>query len=249
MAFEPRQRTISMGAGVDSRAGVDEGLRRYMLRVYNYMALGIALTGVIAFAVANTPAVLQLLYARSATGGIESTGLGYLVMFAPLAFVLIISFGINRLSTPAVQALFWAFAAVMGLSLTNIFLAYTGTSIARVFFITAAAFAALSLYGYTTKKDLSGMGTFLFMGLIGIIVASIVNIFLASSMMHFIISVVGVLVFAGLTAYDTQNIKSEYQVSDSGEVAEKKAISGALRLYLDFINMFIMLLSLFGNRE
>lgn len=248
MAFEPRQRTISMGAGVDSRAGVDEGLRRYMLRVYNYMALGIALTGVISFTVANTPAVLQLFYAQTATG-IQPTILAYIAMFAPLAFVLIISFGINRLSTPAVQALFWAFAAVMGLSLTHIFISYTGTSIARVFFITAAAFAALSLYGYTTKKDLSGMGTFLFMGLIGIIVASIVNIFLASSMMHFIISVVGVLVFAGLTAYDTQNIKSEYQLSDSGEIAEKKAISGALRLYLDFINMFIMLLSLFGNRE
>ena len=137
----------------------------------------------------------------------------------------------------------------MGLSLSYIFMVYTGGSIARVFFITASAFAALSLYGYTTKKDLSGWGTFLFMGLIGIIIASIVNIFVGSGMLHFIISVAGVLVFAGLTAYDTQNIKSEYMVSDSGEVAEKKAISGALRLYLDFINLFIMLLSLFGNRE
>ena len=147
------------------------------------------------------------------------------------------------------QILFWAFAGTMGLSLASIFIVYTDTSIARVFFITASAFAALSIYGYTTKKDLSGWGTFLFMGLIGIIIASIVNIFVASSMMHFIISVAGVLVFAGLTAYDTQNIKSEYMVSDSGEVTEKKAISGALRLYLDFINLFIMLLSLFGNRE
>jgi hypothetical protein len=147
------------------------------------------------------------------------------------------------------QLLFWAFAGAMGLSLSSIFIAYTGASITRVFFITASAFAALSIYGYTTKKDLSGWGTFLFMGLIGIIIASIVNIFLASSMMHFIITVGGVLVFAGLTAYDTQKIKSEYMVSDSGELAEKKAVSGALRLYLDFINLFIMLLHLFGNRE
>jgi len=230
-----------MGAGVDSRAGIDEGLRRYMLRVYNYMTLGLALTGVVAFAISSSPAAMQVIFGNQL--------ISWVVMLAPLAFVMVISFGINKLSTPVIQLLFWTFAGVMGLSLSSIFIVYTGTSIARVFFVTAAAFAALSLYGYTTKKDLSGMGTFLFMGLIGIIIASVVNIFLASSMMHFIISVVGVLVFAGLTAYDTQNIKSEYQISDSGEVAEKKAISGALRLYLDFINMFIMLLSLFGNRE
>ena len=240
MALKPRQRAFSMGTGVDSRVDVDEGLRRYMLRVYNYMMLGLALTGVVAFAVASSPAALQLIF---------GTPLMWVVMLAPLAFVMILSFGLHRLSTPMTQLLFWAFAGAMGLSLSSIFIAYTGASITRVFFITASAFAALSIYGYTTKKDLSGWGTFLFMGLIGIIIASIVNIFLASSMMHFIITVGGVLVFAGLTAYDTQKIKSEYLVSDSGEVAEKKAVSGALRLYLDFINLFIMLLHLFGNRE
>ena len=230
-----------MGAGVDSRAGIDEGLRRYMLRVYNYMTLGLALTGVVAFAMSNSQTAMQVVFGNQL--------LAWVVMLAPLAFVLVISFGINKLSTPVVQLLFWAFAGVMGLSLSSIFIVYTGTSIARVFFITASVFAAMSLYGYTTKKDLSGWGTFLFMGLIGIIIASIVNIFLASSMMHFIISIAGVLVFTGLTAYDTQNIKAEYQISDSGEIAEKKAISGALRLYLDFINLFIMLLHLFGSRE
>ena len=240
MALEPRQRTISMGKRTEGRADIDEGLRSYMLRVYNYMALGVALTGVVAFAVASSPAALQVIF---------GTPLQWVVMLAPFAFILVLSFGLNRLSAPMAQILFWAFAGTMGLSLASIFIVYTDTSIARVFFITASAFAALSIYGYTTKKDLSGWGTFLFMGLIGIIIASIVNIFVASSMMHFIISVAGVLVFAGLTAYDTQNIKSEYMVSDSGEVTEKKAISGALRLYLDFINLFIMLLSLFGNRE
>ena len=229
-----------MGAGVDSRVDVDDGLRRYMLRVYNYMMLGLALTGVVAFAVSSSPAAMQLIF---------GTPLMWGVMLAPLAFVMILSFGLHRLSTPMTQLLFRAFAGAMGLSLSSIFIAYTGASITRVFFITASAFAALSIYGYTTKKDLSGWGSFLFMGLIGIIIASIVNIFLASSMMHFIITVGGVLVFAGLTAYDTQKIKSEYMVSDSGEVAEKKAVSGALRLYLDFINLFIMLLHLFGNRE
>ena len=240
MALKSRQRAFSMGAGVDSRVDVDEGLRRYMLRVYNYMMLGLALTGVVAFAVSSSPAAMQLIF---------GTPLMWVVMLAPLAFVMILSFGLHRLSTPMTQLLFWAFAGAMGLSLSSIFIAYTGASITRVFFITASAFAALSIYGYTTKKDLSGWGTFLFMGLIGIIIASIVNIFLASSMMHFIITVGGVLVFAGLTAYDTQKIKSEYMVSDSGELAEKKAVSGALRLYLDFINLFIMLLHLFGNRE
>ncbi len=241
MALEPRQRTISMGAGVDSRAGIDEGLRRYMLRVYNYMALGVALTGVVAFAVSSSPEAIQFIFGN--------TLIRWAVMLAPLAFIMILSFGLHKLSMPATQLLFWAFAGVMGLSLSSIFIVYSLPSITRIFFITASAFAALSLFGYTTKKDLSGMGTFLFLGLVGFIIDSVVNIFLASSMMHFIISVVGVLVFAGLTAYDTQKIKSEYHISDSGEVAEKKAISGALRLYLDFINMFIMLLSLFGSRD
>ena len=241
MAMEPRQRTISLGNRAETRTDIDEGLRRYMLRVYNYMTLGLALTGVVAFAVSSSPAAMQIIFGNQL--------MTWVVMLAPLAFVLVISFGIHKLSTPTVQLLFWAFAGVMGLSLSSIFIVYTGTSVARVFFITASVFAAMSIYGYTTKKDLSGWGTFLFMGLIGIVIASIVNIFLASSMMQFIISIAGVLVFTGLTAYDTQNIKSEYRVSDSGEIAEKKAISGALRLYLDFINLFIMLLHLFGNRD
>ena len=174
--------------------------------------------------------------------------LAYIAMFSPLAFVLILSFGIQRMKAATAQLVFWLFSGVMGLSLTHIFLTYTGTSIVRVFFISASVFAAMSLYGYTTKRDLSGWGSFLFMGLIGIIVASIVNIFLASPMMHFVISAIGVLVFVGLTAYDTQGIKNTYDVSDSGEVTQKKAIYGALRLYLDFINLFLMLLHLFGRR-
>ena len=169
-------------------------------------------------------------------------------MFSPIAFVLILSFGIQKMKAATAQLVFWVFAGVMGLSITHIFLTYTGASIVRVFFISASLFAAMSLYGYTTKRDLSGMGSFLFMGLIGIVIASVVNIFLASTMMHFIISVIGVLVFVGLTAYDTQGIKETYNVSDSGEVMQKKAIYGALRLYLDFINLFLMLLHLFGRR-
>lgn len=248
MALEPQQRTASFGNRVDSSAGVDEGLRSYMLRVYNYMTLGLALTGVVAFTVANTPALLQLFYQQT-PGGIAPTMLAYIAMFSPLAFVLVLSFGINKLSAPAVQALFWAFAGVMGLSLTHVFIVYTGTSIARVFFITASMFAAMSLYGYTTKKDLSGMGSFLMMGLIGVIIAMVVNWFLQSAMMEFIISIVGVLIFVGFTAYDTQKIKSEYNVNDSGAIMQKKAVYGALNLYLDFINIFLFLLHLFGSRE
>ena len=230
-----------------SEARIDQGLRQYMVRVYNYMALGVGLTGVLAYVVANT-SLINLFY-NVQGGAIAPTGLGYLVMFAPLAFILVLSFGINRLSPAAAQALFWTFCGVMGLSLANIFITYTGTSIARVFFVTAIAFGSLSLYGYTTKRNLSSVGTFCFMGLIGIVVASLINIFLQSSMMHFVISVVGVLVFAGLTAYDNQRIRMEYSARDSSAIATKKAVMGALSLYLNFINMFLMLLSLFGNRE
>lgn len=238
----------STGArSAQSSSAIDAGLRSYMIRVYNYMALGVGLTGIMAYMVANT-SLIELFYSFQ-DGRIAPTGLGYLVMFAPFAFIMVISFGINRLSASATQAVFWAFCGVMGLSLSNIFITYTGTSIARVFFVTAIAFGSLSLYGYTTKRNLSAMGSFLIMGLIGIVVASLVNLFLQSSMMHFIISVVGVLVFAGLTAYDTQRIRMEYSVADGQEVATKKAVFGALSLYLNFINMFLMLLSLFGNRE
>jgi FtsH-binding integral membrane protein len=230
-------------------AVIDEGLRAYMLRVYNYMASGVALTGVLAYVTANTPALLNLFYTVGANGRVSASMLGYLVMFSPLAFVMVLSFGINRMKPATAQLVFWLFAGVMGLSLSNIFLAFTGVSIARVFFISAASFAALSLYGYTTKRDLSAWGSFLFMGLIGIIIAAVVNLFIASSALQFAISVIGVLVFAGLTAYDTQQIKSMYYAGDEAGVATKKAVMGALRLYLDFINMFLMLLQLFGNRQ
>ena len=222
-------------------ASVDQGLRSYMLGVYNYMTIGVALTGLIAFFTSQSPALLNALF---------SGPQAYLVMFAPLGFVLALSFGVNRMSAGVTQALFWAFAAIMGLSLSTIFLTYTGTSIARVFFVSAASFAGLSLFGYTTKKDLTAMGSFLIMGLIGLVLASIVNIFLQSSAMEFIISAVGVLVFAGLTAYDTQKIKENYYVAaQSPEMMKKVSVMGALSLYLDFINLFLMLLRLFGNRD
>ncbi len=238
MAFgnDPRY----MNTAQANAAQMDVGLRQYMLRVYNYMASGIALTGVLAYLTAQSPELMQMIY---------GSPLKWVVMLAPLGFVIFLSARIQHVKASTAQMLFWAFAGIMGVSMAYIFAVYTGASIARVFFVTAAAFAGLSLYGYTTKKDLSGFGTFLVMGLIGIIIASIVNIFLASSALHFVISVVGVLVFAGLTAYDTQRIKAIYNQADGSEIGEKKAIMGALTLYLDFINMFIMLLQLFGNRE
>jgi uncharacterized protein len=248
MALDPRNRAFTLGVGAADQVGIDQGLRSYMLRVYNYMGTGLALTGAVAFMVANTPALLEIFYARTAYG-VEPTILGYAAMFSPLAFVLVLSFGLNRMSAPTAQLVFWAFAGVMGLSMSHIFLTFTGTSIARVFFITSGMFLAMSLYGYTTKRDLSGMGSFLMMGLIGIIIASVVNMFIGSSMMQFIISVAGVLVFVGLTAYDTQGIKATYSAHDDDATSQKKAIHGALRLYLDFINLFMMLLHLFGNRE
>ncbi|HBS38883.1 MAG TPA: hypothetical protein DEA75_10795 [Rhodobacteraceae bacterium] len=221
-------------------ASLDAGLRKYMLGVYNYMTAGVAITGLMAYAVSTQPALMQAIF---------GTGLSFAVMLAPLAFVLVLNFGINRMSAGTVQLVFWAFASVMGVSLSTIFIAYTDASIVRVFFITSAAFAGLSLYGYTTKRDLSGFGSFLVMGLIGIIIASIVNIFLESSALQFTISVIGVLVFAGLTAYDTQRIKSQYYEGDAAETMTKKSVMGALSLYLSFINMFLMLMHLFGNRE
>jgi FtsH-binding integral membrane protein len=204
------------------------------------MASGVALTGIIAYAVAHSPAMMQAIF---------GTPLAWVVMLAPLAFVLVLSFGIHKLSLFATQALFWLFAATMGLSLASIFVVYTGESIARVFFITAASFGALSLYGYTTKRSLSGIGSFLIMGLFGIVIASVVNLFLKSTGLQFAISVIGVLVFAGLTAYDTQKIKEMYLDTDHEETAGKKAVMGALALYLDFINLMIMLLHLLGQRR
>jgi hypothetical protein len=218
---------------------IDAGLRDYMQRVYGYMAGGLALTGLVA-------------YAGAASGfyqSIAETGLIWIVMLAPLAFVLVLSFGIQRMSDGTAMLLFWIYAAVMGLSLGSIFLVYTGTSIARVFFITAATYGAMSLYGYTTRSDLSGFGSFLLMGLIGIVIASLVNIFIGSSALQLAISIIGVIVFVGLTAYDTQRIKEMYLESDTPEIAGKKAVLGALALYLDFINLFMMLLQLFGQRR
>ncbi|MBT5766961.1 Bax inhibitor-1/YccA family protein [Emcibacteraceae bacterium] len=235
-------------SGSRSAAEIDEGLRAYMLTVYNYMASALALTGLAAYVTANTPAILQLLYTVQGNM-IAPTMLGYVAMFSPLAFVLALNFGINRMQASTVQMVFWAFAVVMGLSLSSILLTYTGASVAKTFFVTAAAFGSLSLYGYTTKKNLTGMGSFLIMGLFGLIIASIVNMFMQSGAMDFIISVVGVLIFAGLTAYDTQRIKLMYLESDHSETASKKAVMGALSLYLDFINMFLFLLRFMGNRE
>lgn len=226
--------------GVMARADIDVGLRKYMLGVYNYMASGVLLTGLVALAVAMTPALANLVF---------FTHFKWVALFAPLAIVLFFSVRLHRMSAGAAQGVFWLFAGTMGLSLGSIFLVYTGASIAKTFFITAATFGSLSLYGYTTKKDLSGWGTFLFMGLIGLIIASLVNLFTQSAAMEFVISAVGVLLFAGLTAYDTQKIKEMYFAGDSYEVAAKKSVSGALALYLDFINLFLFLLRFFGNRE
>ncbi len=242
-----RARHLSLGQA--EAADIDVGLRQHMLRVYNYMASGLALTGIVAYAGVKIPALLNLMYTAVPGGGLQPTMFAYIVMFSPLAFILALNFGINKMRASTAQAIFWVFSAVMGLSMTHLFLVYTGTSITRVFFITAGTFAAMSLYGYTTKRDLSKFGSFLFMGLIGIVIASIVNLFMQSSAMAFVISVVGVLVFVGLTAHDTQNIKHMYYEGDSSETASKKAISGALHLYLDFLNLFIMLMHLLGDRR
>ena len=225
-------------------AMIDEGLRAYMLKVYNLMALALVITGVAAFATftlaTTNPAFAQLLYASP---------LRWVVMLAPLGLVFFLSFRIQNTSVSAAQMTFWVYAALMGLSLSSIFVIYTGQSVVQTFFVTAASFGALSLYGYTTKKDLSGMGSFLIMGLFGLIIASVVNIFLQSSAMGFAISAIGVLIFAGLTAYDTQKIKEMYFDGDEVAVAGRKAIMGALTLYLDFINLFMFLLQFLGNRD
>jgi FtsH-binding integral membrane protein len=246
-------------ARAGTAAAIDEGLRSYMLKVYNYMGIGLVVTGLVAWfanqaATTTDPsaAAAQLANGELLTQWgvlLYTSPLMWVFALAPLAFVLVLSFGINKLSVGAAQATFWAFAAIMGLSMSSIFMVYTDASIAKVFFITAATFGTMSLYGYTTKRDLTGMGSFLMMGLIGLIIASIVNIFLASSMLEFAISAIGVLIFVGLTAYDTQKIKESYDERMGSDVLAKGAIMGALSLYLDFINLFMMLLRLFGNRE
>jgi len=241
MAFNMNENKMTLNTGVRAHgAEYDEGLRQYMLQVYNYMTIGLGITGFVAFGTAQSADMMNVIFA---------TPLKWVVMLAPLAFVFLFMAKLNSMKASTAQMVFWAFSAVMGLSLSSIFITYTGASIARVFFITAGTFAAMSLYGYTTKKDLTKFGSFLMMGLIGIIIASVVNIFLASTQLQFVISVIGVLVFIGLTAYDTQRIKSMYDAVDGSEIAGKKAIMGALTLYLDFINLFVMLLQLFGNRD
>ena len=228
-------------------AHYDVGLRQYMLGVYNHMVAALAFTGLVAFGT-----TLLAVQDGALTGfgqAIYLSPLKWVIMFAPIGMVFLLSARVSSMSLGGARIAFYVFAALMGLSLSSVFMVFTGESVARVFFITAAAFGGLSLYGYTTKRDLSGFGSFLIMGLFGIVIASIVNIFLASTALQFAISVIGVLVFSGLTAYDTQQIKEMYNELDGSDVAGKKAIMGALRLYLDFINLFIMLLQLFGNRE
>lgn len=239
--FDPRTTgrvdpAIAVGVPTVAR---DAGLRSYMLKVYNYMASGVLLTGIVALLFANSGMAAQVM----------ATPLRYLIIFAPLGFVFAMSLGVNRFSTGTLQLLFWGFAGVMGLSMSTVFLVYTGTSIAQTFFAVAAAFMGLSLYGYTTKKDLSGFGTFLIMGVIGLFVAMLINMFLHSPAMQLAISAIGVLIFAGLTAYDTQKIKSMYAHVAGTEMMGKAVIMGALQLYLDFINMFTFLLSFMGDRR
>ncbi|WP_119460669.1 Bax inhibitor-1/YccA family protein [Rhodospirillaceae bacterium SYSU D60014] len=238
MAIGPDRKYMTRGQA--DVAQIDVGLRQYMLGVYNYMGGGLALTGIIAYLTASSETMMQAIF---------GTGLAWLVILAPLGIVFFLNFRIHKMSFATAQMSFWAYAALNGLAFSFIFMLYTETSIARVFFITGATFAAMSLYGYTTKRDLTGWGSFLFMGLIGIIIAMVVNMFLASSALQFAISVIGVLVFTGLTAYDTQKIKENYYEGDDGQIMGKKTIMGALSLYLDFINLFLMMLRLFGNRE
>lgn len=229
---------------------VDPGLRAYLLQVYNYMAVAFVITGIAAMLTVTSPTVMAFLYRQTPTGEIGYTGFGWIVVIAPLIFVLVLSWGMQRISIPTAQAVFWIFAVVMGLSLSSIFLVYTHTSVARVFFITSAVFGAMSLYGYTTKRDLSSWGSFLMMGLIGIVIASLVNLFIASSALYFATSVIGVLIFVGLTAYDTQRIKAVYYHTSEVEANTTKiAILGALSLYLDFINLFLLMLRFFGGQR
>jgi hypothetical protein len=240
------------GYATDRALAIDAGLRAHMIRVYNYMAGAVALTGVVAwltFSMATTTNAAGQLALTPLGQALFGSPLMWVLVLAPLALVFFISFRIDRLQFGTAWTLFMVYAGLLGISLATIFIAYTSTSITRVFFISAASFGALSLYGYTTKRNLSAIGSFLIMGLIGIIIASLVNLFLQSSAMQFIISVVGVLVFAGLTAWDTQKIKEMYDVNDDGTVSGRKAVMGALTLYLDFINLFLMLLRLFGDRR
>jgi FtsH-binding integral membrane protein len=256
MAYSPDFRAPTRPFGGAAQAAVlDQGLRAYMLGVYNWMSSGLLLTAIVAYAVANTglrELFYQPAYSSFGTMVMRPTALATVCMIAPIGFVMVLSFGVNRLSRTAAQALYWAFAAVMGASLSNIFLVYAQGSIASTFFVTAGTFAAMSIWGYTTKRDLSGMGSFLIMGLFGIVLASIVNIFLHLPALQFAVSILGVVIFTGLTAWDTQRIKvsyTNYAYADGPEQAAKRSVYDALNLYLNFINLFMMLLQLTGNRN
>lgn len=236
---DPPTTAVPRSAGAARATAYDAGLRSYMLSIYNYMASGVLLTGIVA-----------LLFAQSGyAAAVMQTPLRWLIILAPLAFVMVLSFGIQRLQLSTAKVLFWAFAVAMGLSMSTLFLVYTGQSIATTFFATAAAFAGLSLWGYTTKKDLSGFGTFLIMGVVGLLIASVINIFLQSSALQMAVSFIGVLLFAGLTAYDTQKLKSLYFQVAGSDMMGKTVIMGALTLYLDFVNMFTFLLQFMGDRR
>ncbi|MBV8687809.1 MAG: Bax inhibitor-1/YccA family protein [Alphaproteobacteria bacterium] len=249
--FDPRGSAAPQPAATLGSRGVpiDAGLRSYMLSVYNYMASGVLLTGIVAMLTVQTGFVNALVQIRP-DGAMSPTALGWLVTLAPLGLVFWMSFGINRMAAGTAKVLFWVYAALVGASLSTILLVYTSSSVAQTFFATSAAFASLSLWGYTTKRDLSGWGSFLLVGLVGLIVASLINAFWPSGPMGLAISALGVLIFAGLTAYDTQKIKSMYfVVAGNGEAAAKTAVMGALALYLDFINMFLFLLRFMGDRR
>lgn len=231
----------SFASAASRTSTYDASLRNYMVKVYNFMAMALCLSGGIAFLVASSPSLMQLIF---------GTPLAWVVMLAPLGFVIFFGAKINKISAAQAQTYLWIYSALMGISLSTIFVAYTGVSIARVFFIAGSVFGAMSIYGYTTKKDLTGLGSFLIMGLIGLIIASLVNIFLKSSAMQFALSVIGTFLFIGLTAYDTQRIKqSYYMFAGDREMVGKAAVMGALSLYMDFINLFVMLLQLFGDRR
>jgi FtsH-binding integral membrane protein len=244
MAFGRFTNDFNIRSKASSLSSTDEGLRKFMLRVYSYMTAGLGITGVIAWLFSNA-----FVSGNALVVSLMQAPLAYIVMFAPLGIILWMSFGINKMRASTAQNLFWLMAACYGISLASIFLVYTGATIARVFFISASMFLSMSLWGYTTKRSLAKMGSFLMMGLIGLIIASIVNIFLGSSALQFAMSIIGVLIFAGLTAYDTQMLKEIYVANENSEAVTKKAVMGALKLYLDFLLMFQYLLMLFGNRE
>jgi len=234
------QQSLNRSRGALGTAEFDIGLRKHMLRIYNYMASGVLLTGIVAMLVASTPALYQPIF---------GTPLKWVVMLAPLAFVFLFSFRIEKMSASTAQALFWVFSGLMGLSLASVFLVFTGASIAQTFFVAAVMFLSMSLYGYTTGRDLSKVGSFLIMGLIGVVLASLVNLFLQSSALQMVVSIVGVIVFTGLTAWETQNIKAQYAEHHGFEANSKLAVFGALSLYLNFVNLFQLLLNLMGQRE